>query len=305
MRLRIVATAAALCGVLAAPALAEPLAVCLEESSPPYSYRFGEREGGFDLRLAEALAGRLGQALKLQWFETEQDSEEALGWQLNALLSDRRCDLLAGFALIAAGLGKPEAARYGLPDYEGMAKADRRRMVELQPLIASEPYLRTTLAVAMAPQAPERAVSSLGDLAGVRVGVEVGTLAGALVHAYRNGALTAKAVGVPANTDLLARLAKGDFDAALVELHKAERYNRRKPDAPVRITGYRHPVGFNLGYAALADAGDLVRRVNAALQELRADGTLARIAGEEGISYVPPQQPAVFRQLTPAMLLGG
>lgn len=294
--------AAMLC---AGAAQAAELTVCLEENSAPYSYKFKQRQGGFDLALAEAVAAKLGRTLRIQWFETEQDEDEVLVWSLYALLADRRCDLLAGYALIGGNLGKPGASEYKLPDYDGKTKADRKRRVALEPLVASDPYLRTELAVVLAPTAAATPVRSLSDLKGKRIGVEVTTLAATLLHAHRGGALIEDVSTVAPNRDLLARVASGGFDAALIELHKAERHNQRNPDAKVTITGYRHEVGLNLAYAGLESAGALVRDVNAALQALAADGTLDKLAADAGISYVKPKPPLVLLRLSPAMMFGG
>ncbi|MEQ9638720.1 MAG: transporter substrate-binding domain-containing protein [Alphaproteobacteria bacterium] len=283
---------------------AAPLRVCLEESSPPYSFKFGERAGGFDLALAEAVADRLHRPLEIQWFETEQDEDEILPWQLNALLSDGRCDLLAGFALIASGLGQPNSKHSKLPDFHGITKADRKRRVALHALVATAPYLRTELAIVV-PPGGDANIMSLGDLKGRRIGGEVTTLAATLLYAYQRGTLVEDVVTVAPDRDLLRRLAKHEFDAALIELHKAERHNKRFPDAKVSITGYRHAIGFNLGYAALEANGGLVSDVNAALTTLRDDGTLERIAAAQGLTYVAPKPPDILFRLTPQMLIEG
>ena len=298
------AGAIALAFSVGAAKAAEPLTVCLAEGNPPYSYKFGKRQGGFDLVLAEALAGKLGRELRVQWFETEQDEEdEVVPWQLNALLSDRRCHLLSGFAMIAGALTKPDVAEYKLPDYDGMTKADRKRRVKLRQIAVTEPYIRGELAVVLAPGAAD--VERLEDLKDRPVAAEVTTLAAAILYAYKHGFLADNVSTIEPNSDILPRVAGGEFEAALIELHKAERYNKRHPDAKVRVGGYRHPIGLNFGYAVLASSPTLIEEVNQALKALHEEGKIREIAAGEGLSYVAPKMPRLLRRITPSMLIDG
>src|SRR4051794_33200967 len=86
---------------------AETLTVCLNENAPPYSAR---TTGGFDASVAEAVAGKLGRALKLVWFESKLDDDSSGPLEANALLSDGECQLVAGYPLTEDTLGKPGAA---------------------------------------------------------------------------------------------------------------------------------------------------------------------------------------------------
>jgi ABC-type amino acid transport substrate-binding protein len=107
------------------------LRVCLNEAVPPYSVRHGGAGTGFDLLIAEAVAKRLGQSLAVQWFESKLDLDSSSAIEANALLSDRRCDLLAGYPLVKDGLGKPGAETGRIPGFAGSTPADRRRRVTL------------------------------------------------------------------------------------------------------------------------------------------------------------------------------
>ena len=56
-----------------------------------------------------------GRVLELQWFESELDEESNPVLEANALLSDRRCHLIAGYPLFATALGEPSASGRGCP----------------------------------------------------------------------------------------------------------------------------------------------------------------------------------------------
>ncbi|MBV8589421.1 MAG: hypothetical protein JO212_05070, partial [Acetobacteraceae bacterium] len=123
------------------PARAEgTLTVCLDENVPPLSYKQGKDARGFDLGVAQAVALRLGRSLAVQWFESKLDNDSNPTQQMNALLSDGRCQLVAGYPLVASTLGEPEAERSRLPGYDGAKPEDRRRWVRLHNLIASRAY---------------------------------------------------------------------------------------------------------------------------------------------------------------------
>jgi ABC-type amino acid transport substrate-binding protein len=107
------------------------LRVCLDENVPPYSVKQAEAGTGFDVLISQALAKRLGQPLAVQWYESKLDLDSSTAIQANALLSDGRCDLLAGYPLVKDGLGKPGAETGRLPGFAGAGPADRRRRVTL------------------------------------------------------------------------------------------------------------------------------------------------------------------------------
>ena len=96
-----------------------PLRVCLNEELPPFSVRTKEGGAGFDFAIAAALAKRLNRQLTVQWYESKLDADFSTTIEANALLSDGRCDLVAGFPLIKDALGKPGLETARLPDFAG------------------------------------------------------------------------------------------------------------------------------------------------------------------------------------------
>src|SRR5262245_29057997 len=106
------------------------LRVCMNEDVPPYSVARGESGSGFDVALATALAKHLGRALEIQWFESKIDDESSPTLEANALLSDKRCDLMAGYPFVEHAIGRPAAKSARLPDFRGAGARDRRRRVD-------------------------------------------------------------------------------------------------------------------------------------------------------------------------------
>jgi ABC-type amino acid transport substrate-binding protein len=286
-----------------ASAQSPALRVCMNEDVPPYSVARGDSGSGFDVALATALAKHMGRALEIQWFESKIDDESSPTLEANALLSDRRCDLMAGYPLIAHALGRPAAKTARLPGFRGSGASDRRRRVELGEVVPSRPYQRAPLALLLAPGVAKRAIASLGDVEDLRFGAEGGTLADAILMLYRNGRLIDRITHYPPGRgEMLKRLEAGEIDAAFVSLHRFDAYRKENSATRIQASGFNYPVAFNLGYAALSGNAALVEQVNVALDSLRGSGEIERLARTSGVTYVEPMQPFVsppmtFRQL--------
>ena len=279
----------------AGPALADPapLRVCLDEGIPPLSARRGAVGSGFDLEVARQVAGRLGRPLAVQWFESKADADSFPDREANALLSDGRCQLVGGYPLTADGLGEPRSPRAKLPDFAGARPEDRRRWVTLGALAPSRPYRRAALGLVAGPALAGRPVAHLAELAGLRLGVEERTLADAILTSYRDGMLLDQVRHVVAGPGLFEALARGETDAALVEIHRWDAWRAAHPDTTLTLNGYRHPIGVNAGFVGLAAEAELLTTVDAAIESLRTGDTLPGLAQAAGVTWVPPQAPAV------------
>lgn len=287
------------------PAAAQDtLTVCLEEDSPPLSFKFRSRQGGFDHGVAEEVAKRLGRRFRVQWFEAENDEENVPVWEANALLSDGLCDIVGGYPMLASSLGKPETDMGAIPEYDGMKRSERGRLVKLGVLDSTVPYSRTAFGVILGPNMKDASIIGLHDLEGRKVGYEVETMAAVLVHRYRQGLLLPGATSVRESEGLMPALASGEIDAALVELHKFDNFMRRNAEAPIRYSGFAHPLGINMGFAILERDAALKSRIDAALEAMKADGTLERLAEKWQMTFVRPQPPRILKRITPAMLAG-
>ncbi|MBL4907041.1 MAG: transporter substrate-binding domain-containing protein [Sneathiella sp.] len=280
----------------------EDLRFCLEEGSPPYSYKFGKRTGGFDLLLAEQLAEKLNRNLKIQWYESEEDDEAIPIFEINALLSADFCDFVGGMALVASNLRSPVQPIAALPDYDGMKRSDRGKRVNLGELTATVPFIRAGLTIILSPEYATKKVERLSDLNGLVVGAEVTTLSSALLMRYQGGLLASKSKHFKPGK-IFEELDAGTVDAALVERHRFDRYQKRHSETKLVATNYSHSIAYNISFAALKGSKAPIDQINTAINELIDTGKMQEIAAQEKLSYVAPRKPLVFYQVTPGMLL--
>ncbi|MFZ4407864.1 MAG: substrate-binding periplasmic protein [Paracraurococcus sp.] len=281
---------------------AEPLGICLEENVPPLSLKRGREATGFDAEVARRVAEQLGRPLRVQWYETKADADSYPDRQVNALLSDGRCDLVGGYPLSARGLGAPPAERAKLPDFAGARPEDRRRWVTLGTLAPSRAYRSAAFGVVLGPARAGLGFRHLDELKGLRLGVEERTLADAILTAYRGGVLLDQVTHVTAGQALFDRLAAGDYDAVLVEIQRWDAWAAGHPDSGLSLAGYRHPIGFNFGFVGLAAAAPLLAAVSDALATLREAGELPALAQRAGLTYAPPRVPEISPPVTIAGL---
>lgn len=297
MKSRFVALAAALLATATAVRAAEdPLKVCLDENLPPLSmHQRGKPDSGFDVALAQAVAERLGRPLRIQWFESKLDESSSPALEANALLSDGRCALVGSYVFTRDSLVVPGVKAAKLPDFEGATRDDRRRRVPLGVLAPTQPYAYAPLTVVLGDKARSRKISGIGDLAGLRIAIESGTLGDALLMTFEKGRLIDDITHlVPGREDLLGALNRGDFDATLLDLRRFDAYRAAHPDNKLAASGYFYPVGVNRGYVGLASDPALIVMVNKALSELQAAGTIAELARTAGLTYLPPVEPAIL-----------
>jgi len=285
-----------LAAAAAARADDDPLKVCLDENLPPLSmHQRGKPDSGFDVALAQAVAGRLGRPLKIQWFESKLDESSSPALEANALLSDGRCALVGSYAFTRDSLKVPGVKTAKLPDFEGATRDDRRRRVPVGVLAPSQPYTYSPLTVVLGEKARGRKISGVGDLAGLRIAIESGTLGDAILMTFEKGRLIDYITHlVPGRHDLLGALNGGEFDATLLDLSRFDAYRAAHPDSRLAASGYYYPIGFNRGYVGLASDPALIAAVDKALSDLQAAGTIAEIAKTAGLTYLPPVQPAIL-----------
>jgi ABC-type amino acid transport substrate-binding protein len=285
--------------VAAAPAVHaedDPLKICLDEDRPPLSlHQRGKADAGFDVLLAQAIAEQLGRPLKIQWFESKLDEDSSPQLEANALLSDGRCALVGGYALTRDSLVAPGVKTARLPDFAGATREDRRRRVALGVLVPSRPYVYSPMTVVLGPKAKGRKIGDIGDLSGLRLAIESGSLGDAILMTFDHGRLIDDITHlVPGRDDLLGALQRGDHDATLIDLARFDAYRAAHPDTAITASGYYYPIGANRGYVALTSNAALVDAVNKALEELAAGGRIAELGNQAGLTYLPPREPAIL-----------
>ncbi|WP_315771716.1 MULTISPECIES: transporter substrate-binding domain-containing protein [unclassified Bradyrhizobium] len=280
----------------AASAADDVLRICLDENLPPLSaHHRGKPGGGFDVLLGQAIADRLGRKLEIQWYESKLDEDSSPALEANALLSDGRCSLLGSYAFTQDGLVAPGVKTAKLPDFDGATRDDRRRRVPLGTLMPSKPYMFSTLTVVLGPSAKPRPITDIGDLAGLRLAIESGTLADAILMTFDKGRLIDDITHlIPARDDLLGALEQGKFDATLLDSRRFDAYRAAHPDTKLGGSGYSYPIGVNRGYVGLASSAELITSVDKALTELDGSGALANLGRSAGLTYLPPREPVIL-----------
>jgi ABC-type amino acid transport substrate-binding protein len=287
------------------PALADaPLRVCLQADDPPLSSRRSGEAGGFDVAVTKLIAERLGRPLEIQWFTTRDDPDSNPVTEADALLSDGHCMLVAGYPLVADQLGRPRAGTGKLPPFEGSNADDRRRWIGLGELVPTHPYRFDAITVALSPARADRSVHSLSDLKDLRVGVVIHGLPDLIGMSYQAGLLAERIVHFNQSRAVFAQLESGDIDAALVDQRELDAWRLAHSETRATATGYRHSIGFNIGFVGLATSGTLIGRVDSILADLLARGSLIEIAQASALTYFPPRLPEVSPGLALRALSG-
>lgn len=272
-----------------------PLRVCLNESLPPFSARDKQGGVGFDFLIARGLAKRLGRPFAVQWYESKLDADASTTIEANALLSDRRCDLFAGYPLMKDALGKPGLQTARMPDYDGAKAADRRRQVTLGELVPTTPYHFAPLTVLLGANAVKKHVAGLADLDGMNFGIEAGTLGDAVLMTFDHGRFVSRIAHVaPGRGELFPRLESGEFYATIVPIHRFDAYRLEHPDTKIAPSGYYLPIGFNMGFVGLAGAAPLIQQASTAIDDMVNDGEADAFALAAHMTYLPARQPYVL-----------
>jgi polar amino acid transport system substrate-binding protein len=162
--------------------------------------------------------------------------------------------------------------------------ADREAQSETN-LRISKPYYRTGVALAVPSASKLMSFANLDQH--TKVGVQVGSVA-AMIIGQRH---------VPTSTfgfevDSLDALANHEIDAAAVTPTIAAYFNLTHPDKAVRIVGPDEgetSLNWNVAVGMVRPDEQLRDAIEAALDRLRADGTIERIYGRYGIVLQSPR----------------
>jgi polar amino acid transport system substrate-binding protein len=164
------------------------------------------------------------------------------------------------------------------------AIADRAALAEVG-LRMSRPYHRSGVALAVAARSSVASLSDLGS--SQRVGVQVGSMASMML-----GKQGTKISPFAFEDEIMDALAKGEIDAAAVTPAAIGWFNRTHPDGPVRrIPAFEDDpnLNWNVAVGMVSPDEKLRQGVDAALEALLADGTLARIYANYDVELQPPQ----------------
>jgi polar amino acid transport system substrate-binding protein len=164
------------------------------------------------------------------------------------------------------------------------AIADRAALAEVG-LRMSRPYHRSGVVLAVGPKSGVASLTELGP--DLRVGVPVGSIASMTL-----GKRGVKSSPFAFEDDIMDALAKGEIDAAAVTPAAIGWFNKTHPDGRVRrIPAFEDDpdLNWNVAVGMVGPDEKLRQDVDAALQALLADGTLAKIYARYDVELQPPQ----------------
>jgi ABC-type amino acid transport substrate-binding protein len=232
------------------------LVVSMDPANLPYSSAKKDRPG-FDVELARALAERLQVKLRIDWLDVQRNT--AVG-QLLA----HECDLVLGEA-VAANIVADEEELVGKVLY-------------------SRPYYGTGYVLVRRKDGPR--VQSLAELKGARserLGAEAGSVAdyslrqrGYLRRLFRNQLATLKA------------LHDGDIDAAYLWANVGWTLHASPGFKLEIVPDYVPEDHWNIAIAMGVGSDELKRHVDAALEGLISDGTVARALARYHMPFYAP-----------------
>lgn len=162
--------------------------------------------------------------------------------------------------------------------------ADREAQSETN-LRISKPYYRTGVALAVPSESKLTSFKSLNE--NTKVGVQVGSMAAMIISQRR----------VPTSTfgfeiDSLEALANHEIDAAAVTPTVASYFNLTHPDKALRILDRDESeanLNWNVAVGMVRPDDSLRDAIDAALERLRADGTVERIYRRYGVILQSPK----------------
>ncbi len=213
------------------------LDMATEGTFPPYEYYDGDKLVGIDVDVANAIAEKLG--MKLEVVDIAFDS-------------------------IVSGV---QAGKYDM-GMAGMTVNEER----LEQVNFSDSYA-TGIQVVIVKEGGK--VKSLDDMAAD--GVVIGTQSGTTGFTYASGDFgDEKVKGFTKTTDAVAALINGQVDCVMLDNEPAKALVAANPDAGLSILDTAYTVE-DYAIAINKQNTDLLNQINAALAELKADGTLQGI----------------------------
>lgn len=228
------------------------LTVCAMPNQLPASDK--SSPGGFDIALAEEIAGRMG--LKTQYFWAKSRRGTVLG-ALSLSLVQRRCDIFMGVPV---------------------------QQEPIDRVILTEPYFGTGYTLVRGEQASDvQDVMALADK----------TTAVPLKSQAETTLLQAGYSCRPfaSSHDALQAVHNGDMEVALVPATDMDWYLKNRPDSTVKpVDGYVSDPNllWNVAIAVRKNDHDLRATLNVVLSEMAAEERVSKLMAEYGISYTPP-----------------
>ena len=229
-------------------ALADTLTMVTNASFPPYEYIDGEEMVGIDVEIAKAIAAKLGYELEL--VDMEFDS-----------------------LIPAVQSGKADFSMGGITVTE-----ERAQLINF-----SDTYATGVQVVIVKEDSP---ITSVADLTAEGANYNIGVQLATTGDIYAQTELEEKGFGkvhqFPNGNEAVMALATGKIDCVIIDNEPAKAYVAANPGLKVLETAFTEE-----DYAAMIakENTELLEKFNAALKELKEDGTIAAIIEK----YIPAE----------------
>lgn len=228
---------------------------------------FSDKGAGIDVDLAGALSARLGLKLTLLPFPAGENLDD-----------DLRNMVWKGHYL-----------GYGPADVMLHVPVDNRLMAENDKVRIFAPYhVETVRLVRSAKSVP--AFDGLDSLAGKKIGVEKVSIAAMVMLGEGNGKFRDGVRIFPTATEAVQALKAGELDAVLANRSEIEAVMRGDAAFPLHEVSFQRlpRSGWAIGMAVRKDDVDIARKLQAAINEMAANGELKTIFARHGVQVVKP-----------------
>jgi cystine transport system substrate-binding protein len=228
---------------------------------------FSDKGAGIDVDLAGALSARLGLKLTLLPFPAGESLDD-----------DLRNMVWKGHYL-----------GYGPADVMLHVPVDQRLMAENDKVQIFAPYhVETVRLVRSAKSVP--AFDGLDALSGKKIGVEKVSIAAMLMLGEGNGKFRDGVRIYPTATEAVQALKAGELDAVLANRSEIESVMRGDPAFPLHDVSFQRlpRSGWAIGMAVRKDDIEIAKKLQAAMNEMAANGELKAIFAKYGVQVVRP-----------------
>jgi ABC-type amino acid transport substrate-binding protein len=228
---------------------------------------FSDKGAGIDVDLAAALSAKLGLKLKLLPFPAGENLDD-----------DLRNMVWKGHYL-----------GYGPADVMLHVPVDNRLMAENDKVQIFAPYhVETVRLVRSAKSVP--AFDSLDSLAGKKIGVEKVSIAAMVMLGEGNGKFRDNVRIYPTATEAVEALKAGELDAVLANRSEIESVMKGDAGFPLHDVSFQRlpRSGWAIGMAVRKDDIEIAKKLQAAINEMAANGELKAIFARYGVQMVRP-----------------
>ncbi|HJJ47212.1 MAG TPA: transporter substrate-binding domain-containing protein [Methanocorpusculum sp.] len=215
------------------------LVVATNAEFQPYEFFDYGKIVGIDIEIMETVAKELGKTVKIENMEFDN-------------------------VITAIASGKADIAAAGLTVTE-----DRKENVDF-----TQAYVSTKQVIIVNKTATRKIINGADDLAGAIIGVQLGTTGDTLISDYKGNNIDIKIERYNKITEAFQSLNQNKIDAVVIDEQPAIKYSAISDNLVILKEEFALK---NYAFAIKKGNTDLLNKVNAALDKLKADGTIDAI----------------------------